>query len=358
MLKKDIIGLVVPANIKYSPYVQNYIKNLEQESVDYRIISWNKKGLEETTNYSFEFKVDDHNRLKILLGHFIFACRCKKYINNNCINKLIIFTIAPVFFLGPHFISIFRKRFILDIRDDSPFRRLASSRLNKICEKAYGIVISSPNFQDWMEAKAVLCHNADLDLLFEYLEYEAHSHLGPIRIMCAGVMIEAEENIRFLKAMNGDNRFIFKYIGRNCKGKEEIQKFVKGIGYTNVEFEGTYDKGEIIDKYRANADFVNIIREQSIVNKNALPNKLYEAAIAGVPIIVYDHNEAVAKYVKEYHLGLVISADVEGSLNDYLWDRIETFDYNQYNQGRIAFLKKIVADMEEFKDKVSRFILL
>jgi hypothetical protein len=45
-----MIGIIVPANIKYAPYVQNYLKILKQRKINYKIMSWDRTGLEEKSS--------------------------------------------------------------------------------------------------------------------------------------------------------------------------------------------------------------------------------------------------------------------------------------------------------------------
>ena len=42
-----MIGIIVPGNRKYIPYVENYIDILVAGHTQYRIMSWNKNGIEE-----------------------------------------------------------------------------------------------------------------------------------------------------------------------------------------------------------------------------------------------------------------------------------------------------------------------
>ena len=225
MKNTNRIGLIIPANIKYSPYVKNYISELEATCTDYHIISWNKKGIPEEVDYSFDFTVDDHNRFKILVGHLMFAQRCRKYIRRNHIEKLIIFTVAPSFFLGNRLLKKYSNRYIIDIRDDSPFIRVAGKRFVGKCRNAYNVVVSSPKYIGWTNRAACLCHNVDLELLKKNMYYSAKVSGKLIRIVFAGVMIEADENIKFLDKLKGDTRFSHKYIGTDCIGKETLKTY-------------------------------------------------------------------------------------------------------------------------------------
>ena len=73
-----------------------------------------------------------------------------------------------------------------------------------------------------------------------------------------------------------------------------------------------------------------------------------------VPVVVFDHNEAVADYVRQYSLGLVLEENMQ-TLGDTLAQRTAEFDYAAYARGRKAFLQKVMDDMEAFRQTVSGF---
>ena len=177
----------------------------------------------------------------------------------------------------------------------------------------------------------------------------------PIRIVFAGVMIEELCNIEILKEFNGDENFMFFYIGKECRGKQKIREYVESCNMNNVFFEGAYNKNEIIERYRNEADLVNIFRSNSLINRNALPNKLYEAVLSGKPIVVFEHNVAIADYVREFNLGIVIPFDMETKVSDFLLSKMKTFSYEKYKQGRICFINKVENDMKQFSDSIADF---
>ena len=50
-----IIGLIVPGNLKYCPYVSYYIDLFKKNRIAFEIISWNKKALKENVDYSYYY---------------------------------------------------------------------------------------------------------------------------------------------------------------------------------------------------------------------------------------------------------------------------------------------------------------
>jgi hypothetical protein len=217
------------------------------------------------------------------------------------------------------------------------------------------VVISSPEFMPWTGRETILCHNADLNLIRDHENDEVASSVNsPIRIAFAGLMIEENCNIDVLKQFKGDSRFIHIFIGRDNEGKDKIKAFVEEKHMENVVFEGEYKKDDIIDIYRGEADLVNIFRAETIVNRNALPNKFYEAVIAGVPFGVFAHNKAITHYARKYNLGIVIPENTD-KINDFIYEQIHGFDYDKYIIGRSSFLSEVKHDMSIFEETIVEF---
>lgn len=352
-----MIGIITPGNKKYTPYIENYLSILDSKNVEYKVMSWDKRNLvEDGVDMRFDYPINDSNRKKMVLGYIKFIKRCKSYIKKNEIDKLIILTAAPAFFMGLSYLSKFTGNFIFDIRDDSPFIRRFPKRFKKICAMAKTVVVSSGEFTPWTGRKTILCHNADLEQLRLHIDDEPTlGHQNPIRIVFAGVMIEGQCNVEVLKAFRNDSRFVHAFIGRDSIGKKIVQNFVASIGMRNVTFDGAYNKEDIIDIYRGKADLINIFRAKTTINRNALPNKLYEAVLAGRPIVVFEHNVAISNYANKFNLGIVLPEEMN-QMSEYVFNRIQSFDYNKYAEGRKLFLEQVDDDMKNYENAVIEFI--
>ena len=348
------IGLVIPANIKYSPYVNYYIDILKRENVDYRLLVWDKVGIDEDADMTYRYKSSDFDRKRILAGHYLFARRCRAFIREEKIDHLIVFTIAPLFFLGYRFLSHFRGDIIIDIRDDSPFRRNFKKQLDKICQLAENVIVSSPYYAKWLSRKCIQCHNADMEMLRKYRTVDDKKVIRkPFRLVYAGMMIEEDANIQLIQQLGNKEEFVMTYVGRDNPGKDKIRQYVQEKNIANVYFEGEYKKEDIVDIYREKADYANIIRQKTLINRNALPNKLYDAVFSGVPVIVYDHNKAISHYVIKYSLGIVLNE--QSDVTDQLLTKAPEFDYEAYRSGRELFMRKIEADYHVFEKSIKQF---
>ena len=351
------IALIIPTNLKFAPYVQYYTKILDEKQIEYKIVLWDKRNIKEEADSVFHFHTSDFDRKRTFLGYLLFDKHCKKYLGKEQFDKIIFFTMAPLFFMGQRYLKRYKRKYILDIRDDSPFRRRFEKRFDEICRNAERVIVSSPRFAEWVQRETTICHNVDMEMLMKYSDIDpVTGFVFPIVITFAGMMIEQNINIQVLEQLGNNPDFYFRFVGRPNRGMDEVEKYAKDNKIENVSFEGEYKKEDIIDIYRNGSTLINIIRENTTINKNALPNKLYDAILAGIPLVVFDHNEAIASYVQQFNLGIVIRQDQMNDLETAIKNGIKGFDYTQYQQGRQSFLSSVTNDMSVFKDVVHRFV--
>lgn len=348
------ICIVAPANLKYVPYYKYYTDILDEAGVGYDIISWNRAGITEDVSYVMNYLAHDFDRKRMLWGYLNFGRFCRKIVSKHKYEKIIFLTAAPAFFCGPFLLNKYKGKYLLDIRDYSPIVNRLPGYFNSICRKANKIVVSSPSFNSWIKSPTIICHNADIDQIKSNSSLTAKDPISDNhwRIVFAGIMIEPDMNIRVLDHYKNDERIDFSFIGRDIEGKQKIIDYVKKNKIYNVSFEGAYKKEDIVDIYRTKADFVNIFRANTIINKNALPNKLYDAIISGVPVIVFDHNEAIVSFVEKYNLGIVMKEEQIGEIPELM----ESFDFSSYAEGREKFLNQIEKDMLFYKNQLLSFV--
>ena len=348
------VGLIIPLNTRRATYINNYISFFQSRHIDYKTIVWDRLGDEDKADYPFRFRIKDSNKFLTLIGYFLLALKFRRINRKEKFDRIIVFTIAPMFFLGRPFLARFKGKFIADIRDDSPFKRRFPDALRKMGDLSYATTVSSPKYAAWFH-ESVLCHNIATETIQKALEYTPQPVRGNVlRIVCAGTMMEEEKNIEIIRELGNDDRVKLIYIGRRNDAKVKIERFVEKNGIRNVEFQGEYRQDQIVDIYRKQADLVNIFRVNSTVNAEALPNKLYEAVAAGVPIAVFSHNTAVADYAKEYSLGLIL--EDKPKISEELFSLYRDFSFEDYEAGRKAFLQAVLSDLVKFEEMLEGFV--
>ena len=352
-----MVGLVLPTNLKFAPYVQSYIDILDAKKIPYEIIIWDKKKMEKPTPSIYQSKINTTDRISwrkiaCYIGYILFL---RKRIRKQNYEKLIVFTVVPAIMISDLLLNQYDGKYVLDIRDDSILRRWFSKRIQKIASKAKNLVVSSPYYFKWLGRDGILNHNANEKIIERELSYEPiASKKETVCIMYAGMMREADINNQVLERLVDDTKYSFVFYGPINDQLISLKK--KYEGKTNVSFPGIYNKEDIYSIYRTRADLINILRSKNTVNAEALPNKLYEAAIAGVPVIAFAHNTAVAEYVKKYNLGIIINNLQELNAEDDLIVALHNLDSFEYKKGRQDFLNKVRQDNLLFIRSISAFV--
>lgn len=348
------ICIVTSCNLKYAPYVKLYTDVLDLAGIKYDLVTWNKYNLDESVTYSYNRKKDDASKFKTFFQYIGFGRFLDKILQRNRYDRLIICNPAPLIFVSNRTLNLYNKRFIWDIRDDTPIRKLFKNRFQKIRHMATCVVTSSRRYEEWIGGPTILSHNAQKDMIQKYYDFEPVEEIKPIiSIINAGKMIEDQENIEILKILGNAAEYQFVYYGNDVPGKVALMEYCSEHGIENIEFHGAYNKDEIIDIYRTKGSLINILRANTAINRDALPNKLYEAAIAAVPFVVYEHNSVIVEYAKKYNLGIILCGRDELTS---IAERLRTFDYQKYNKGRKAFLDHILSEIDVFEKTVFTFV--
>lgn len=354
-----MVGLILPANIKYAPYIQNYISILEKNSVPYEIIWWNKRGIETPDENSYRKVMPEKTGF---IGKFLyyigFSKFVRKILKKKKYSKLIVFTLVGGIFLSDVLLKKYKNNYIFDVRDDSPLRKIFPNRIVSIAKNAELLVSSSPCYSEWLNREAILCHNTSISAICDGIDYIPSAKASEkIAITCAGTMLEGTANLNFLKKYANNQEITFKYYGPINENMRLLQDFANEQESKNVFFFGPYNKEDIYEIYRNQTDYVNILRHESVVNKEALPNKFYEAVIAGTPFIAYKHNEAISKYADKYNLGVIFENEDELFDDNNFMKKLQAFDYSNYVSTRKAFLSEALADLEKFEKEVTSFLI-
>lgn len=349
------VCIITTCNLKYAPYVKLYTDILDKINVKYDLVTWNKNNLSENIKYSYCGKKNDGKMIKSFFQYIGFGRFLDRIMQKNDYSQLIVCNPAPLLFVKRKTIKKYNKRFVWDIRDDTPIRKYFKRRFLQICNCASFIVSSSKRYEEWIEHPVIMSHNANKGMLLNYWDYLPKKRMdcSCLRILNAGKMIESQENIRVLDALKNSDEYIFSYYGSDVPGKINLMNHCKTHNISNVSFMGTYNKDDIVSIYRTKADLINILRENTVVNKNALPNKFYESVIAGIPLVVYEHNTAISEYVNKYYLGIVLKDTSEVAKIKELY---MLFDFDRYAQGRNQFLKAVLRDIENFEASIRNFV--
>jgi hypothetical protein len=344
------IALICPSNILFMPYLSNYRTILDELNVEYDIINWDRFKMDDNLN-SFQYsdsKVGHKRNYLDYLKYSRFVVNRLKTVNYD---RVIVFGLQLAFFMKTILINKYKNKFILDIRDHNKIINFFSERL--IIESSFCTVISSKGYEMWLPPsnKYLINHNTKINNLDELASVK---NMGTenVNISCIGAIRDYKVNMALidrLKNIPNINLFFHGEGDINKKVQHELRK----RKIKNVSLTGRYsNKSEQNLYYESN--LINVLRyNDGINNKTALPNRLYNGPIFGVPLLSLE-GTYLGDIVKQFKLGLVLKSlnHIEKDLNDY----IGTFSKEEYENGRRNFLEQVIEENKAFSNKLREFI--
>ena len=300
------IALICPSNMLYMPYVENYTNILDEIDLEYDIINWDRFKIEKESKSIYRDSKTGHQRS--FLDYFKYSRFVLNILKKNNYDKVVVFGIQLVFFLKRHLIREYSNKYIIDIRDHN--RIIKYFNIEKAINHSNFTVLSSPGYKEWLPKsnKYVINHNTQIESLDELKEVKPFdlSSGNNISVGCIGALRDYKINIDFIESLKNS-----AIVELNYHGEGDINEDVSGYlfehGIKNVRLTGRYDKEEELELYVKN-NIINVLRyNDGINNKTALPNRLYNAAIYGKPMLAIEGTQ-LAQNIKDYELGLVVNS--------------------------------------------------
>ena len=350
------IALLLPGSIWYAPYVRIYTRILDEQKVDYSIISWNREGDDKPEGFQYNVpcaKGHGSAGWKAYKGYIKFI---KKTIKEQEFERVIVFGPQITCMLGLYLLLHFRGHYMIDYRDLSIEQTIGFKQLFAVMQKySRANVISSPGFKRCLPKRDYyLSHNFDVDAVKEALNEivgESFVENKPIEVLTIGAIRDYSSNIEVVKALANKDNIKVSFVGKGGTS-DKIAAYCKDNGIANVSFTGFYQKHEE-SCYVKNATFMNIFYPRVITHDTALSNRFYNSLIYKKPMIV-TRNTTQGDYVEKNRLGIALSDC--GNLYDALINFINTENYLEYSTRCNSLLRTFLKDQEEFESAVRAFV--
>lgn len=345
------VAFICPSNMLYMPYVNNYIEFFDSLDVDYTVINWDRFNLEENNN-EFIYRDKKHGHQRNYYDYFKYKKFILDKLEKTRYDKIIIFTLQLGYFLKRYLINNYKGKYIFDIRDYNKIYKFTNFR--KFIDFSYMTVISSAGYKSWLpnSDKYIVNHNTSVKDMESIGKSLVIQNKYPINISNIGVIRDWDVNIGFINKLKNLQEFNLIFHGEGTIN-QKLKEYVVERKIDNVEIYGRYVKEEEKSFYE-NTDIINVLRyNYGINNKTALPNRLYNAAVYGKPMLALE-GTYLAEQIKLYNLGLVVESfeDLDIKIKEYL----NGLDINYYKLGREKFLNKVIEENNKFKGKLEGFI--
>ncbi len=346
------VVLICPANLLYMPYIENYKGILEDNKVPYTIINWDRFQIENDKN-ELSYKDSKIGHQRGFLDYYLFKKFVIKKLEVSKFDKVIVFGLQLSFFLKNYLIKNFKGNYVIDIRDHNKI--VNYFKMNRLFKNSAFTVISSPGYQQFLPegVEYLINHNCRLQSFDEVTIKNHEINQNKIRVACIGALRDFDVNISFINYLKDKQEFELFFHGEG-QINNRINDYIQLKGIANVFLTGRYMKEQEEELYE-NSDLINVLRySDSINNRTALPNRLYNSAKYCKPMIALN-GSYLAEEIDKYKLGLVLDSfeEMESKINDY----VDLYDVNEYENGRQEFFNMVFKDNNKFIKRLEGFIL-
>lgn len=353
-----MIGILIPNNLWFCPYVGIYTNIFDKERVQYEIVSWSRDGKDEMGCIQYTNSKTYSNTISRLLSYFRYSLFVKKTIKHKKYEKLIVFTPQLAIFLAGFLKRNYKGRYIFDYRDLSIEQlRVFNKPFIRVLDNSAVNVISSPGFKKYLPEgyDYVLSHNFNIDKVRQVLMADSTTastiSTECIDVLTIGGIRDFDSNVQVIDALSNIKGFNVRFIGRGPSA-EALRAHAEEIGAHNVLFEGYYPK-EKEAAYIMGCTFMNIFYPRRPSHDSALSNRFYNSLIYRRPMIV-TADTTQGDYVEKYGLGLAIkSCD---NLDNQMKSFIKNLSMERYDNNCRQLLSSFLEDYETFREKLVSFM--
>ncbi len=349
------VGLILPGTIWYAPYVRIYTRILQENSVEYQIISWNRDGKDAKEGIQYDENIHVDNGSASFSAYRRYIAFIKRIIRANCFDRLIVFGPQMTCLLSTFLMRKFKGKFIIDYRDLSIEQKPGFRQLFALMTKiSYANVVSSPGFIRCLPKRDYyLSHNFDVDAVKQNIGLRDTMGFGSsdnIDILTIGGIRDFSSNVEVVKALANDSAFSLRFIGSGG-GATQLSAYCEEHKIKNVSFKGFYQKHEEA-AYVRSSTFMNIFYPRVITHDTALSNRFYNSLIYRKPMIV-TKDTMQGDYAEKYNIGVALAdcSNLKNALRNFMLQ-----DYNAYAERCDNLLKEFFNDQERFERLVCDFV--
>lgn len=306
------ILLIGFSKIKYMPYANFYLDNINRRHHNIHFIYWNRDERQEdvsryadiTMHEYCSYQEDDAPKISKLKNFLKYRHFVKKILQEESFDFIIVLHSMPGILLQDILKRDFRERYIFDYRD-STYERFSFYKrmIADIIGKSKATFTSSDGFRmffpDKYMQKVYTTHNLQMESISQRILNPKPSE--KIRLSFWGLIREVCTEKEIIRKIADDDRFELHYYGREHAKVRSLRKYVQQINAQNVFFHGEYNPQQRYD-FAENTDLLHNIYCSSNM-KLAVSNKYYDGMVFYIPQLCI-HDSFMGKMVQDKGIGM------------------------------------------------------
>lgn len=354
-MSKSDICIITSRNIFNSPCLEKYEKIIEN---DFDILYWDRCNIEESCGAKKYYKYNKELKANVsivekAIPYFGFFKYVVNFLRKEQYKKLIIFPTQMAWLMLPWLKGKYKSKYVLDIRDYSGEFGIRGKLTDLAVKNAGMVTITSPAYKNFLpKGEYCVSHNIqeiDSALVNSYRQREKKD--SPIVLSFIGSVRFIEQQIRLIEKFKNDNRFILKFIGR---GSEQLEAYCKKNNIENVQLIGRFERNDLSKYYLETDIAINVYGNKTPVLDYALSNKLYSAAIMGMPILV-SPDTFMSEISCKYGFGIEVDLN-DDFVADKVFECYTNLKKNVLFKGCDDFMKSVYEDESSYKESLKLFL--
>lgn len=341
--------------------VKKFIQYFDAKNIDVAFYCWLREKEKEVqyTRETFIFKGGNYANKKLALLYPIWVVKLFFTLLFKVKNSKenIIFTIDFDSAISVYFFTLLKPkvRYIYDIHDDFALRynfprfikNIISWFDNKVKKRAAKVIHVDKNRVRANDTNYEIIYNSQDDY---YKEGEVKPVIKVLQKFAFTGLIgytRGVESVYKFAKNNSTNTFV-------VAGKVIDDYGKKFIELPNVEFLGYVSQDILFEKIKNCCGIFSLYDPSNEINVLAASNKLYDAIMLGVPVIINKGLQA-ENFIKTHNVGFIVNFDY-----DETWDKLQNISVEDYNEIRVRgrkIYKKEYSFEKNITEKMDRILV-
>lgn len=349
--------------IKYMPYMNFYLDNINKDIHEIHILYWNRdmqsENLEKYQGYTFHefrcYQEDDVSKVSKISSFLKYRRFAKRVIKEEKFDYLLVLHSLPGVLIADVLKKVYCKKYIFDYRDSTyesfpPFKNLVAT----ITRNSDATFVSSDAFRRFLpedcKEKIYTSHNLLLDSLQHRDDKALYGIPSPkIRIAFWGFIRNEEVNKEIICKLCNDERFELHYYGREQQVAFNLKKYSNELGAKNVFFHGGYTPEQRYEFVRQTDMIHNIYNDNNAML--AMGNKYYDGVIFRIPQICMQGSymgECVEK------AGVGVLCNLCDDFSDTIYDYYSNLDMEDFYKNCDLEKERIMEEYDFGTETIKR----